>query len=256
MRLSRTRTPSRRATLSSMGVTVCATALVGALASPVVAAGDDNGVADLSAEDIAREARKAVKGLDSVHVEADVEARSVTSVKELDLSMDRDANCTGTVEQYAGSFELIRKGKKLWIQPDERWIDARLPGLTDRVKDRLRDGAYIATTVKSPQGAEIAPLCDLNAIEQRLGEQSQKAAEARLTKGSTTEVDRDPAIRISARTDTFEAEAFIATEGKPYPLKITGRSKAENATVAAEFSDFDKPVKAKAPPGNKTIGLR
>ncbi|MGW0736915.1 hypothetical protein [Streptomyces sp. NPDC002851] len=239
-----------------MGVTVCTTALVGALASPVVAAGDDNGVADLSAEEIAREARKAVKGLSSVHVEADVQARSVTSVRELDLSMDRDANCTGTVEQYAGSFELIRQGDKLWIQPDERWIDARLPGLTDRAKSRLRDGAYIATTVKSPQGAEIAPLCDLDGIERRLSQQSEKAAEARLTKGSTTKVEGKPVIQISARTDTVEAEAFIATEGKPYPLRITGRSKAENATIAAEFSDFDKSVKVKAPPADKTIGLR
>ena len=67
-------------------------------------------------------------------------------------------------------------------------------------------------------------------------------------KGKTTTVDGKPAITLTETDGDETYTTYVATEGKPYILKMVIKGGKEPGTV--KFSDFDKPVDAKAPTGD------
>lgn len=255
----------RKATFSALGVTLCTGALLGGLASPA-AAGDDNGVADKSPREIAEQAKDALLGLRSVHVEAEISGMAEPAPASFALSYDTQGNCTGTVtnQNGKGSMEILRQGDRVWIKPDAKWLDSQLPQLKGDAAAELVKGKYFETSTRDENGLKIAQLCDLDGFKKQITENSGEAQGATIEKGERTEVDDRPAIELSVqrssdegtmRRGTQDGTMYVATEGKPYPLKVEADDRAQGTEVEMTFSEFDRPVEVKAPPADQTVDI-
>ncbi|MEV0253498.1 hypothetical protein AB0H82_04380 [Streptomyces sp. NPDC050732] len=62
-------------------------------------------------------------------------------------------------------------------------------------------------------------------------------------------VDGTPALKLSGVDGKDEYTLYVATEGKPYLLKVVQKS-GGGKPEALTLSDFDKPVKAGPPTGD------
>ncbi|MDI3405462.1 hypothetical protein [Streptomyces cavernicola] len=246
----------RKATFSTFGVTLCVTALVGGFCGTATAR-DDNGIADKSPEEIGKASRDALLSVTSLHVEAEIKGLPEPTPASFELSYDTKDNCTGTVtnQNDKGSMEVVRKGDRVWIKPDEKWLASQMPELKGDEATELLKGKYFGTTVRDADGAEIAQLCDLNSFKQQITDQSGRSQDATVEKGERTEVDGRPAIRLNVTRDTQKGSTYVSTEGKPYPLKIEADESAKGVEIDMTFSEFDEPVDVQAPPDDQTVDI-
>lgn len=67
------------------------------------------------------------------------------------------------------------------------------------------------------------------------------------SRGSTTTVDGAQAITLHEKDGKDRYTLYVATEGKPYLLRIDSTAGADQGSVT--FSDFDEPVPAGKPAG-------
>ncbi|NBE54064.1 hypothetical protein [Streptomyces boluensis] len=247
---------TRKATFSTLGVTLCATALTVGLTSTAFAA-DDNGIADKSVDEISKASRAALDGVSSLHVEAEIKGMAEPAPAAFELSYDTKGNCTGTVtnQRNKGSMEVLRQGDRVWIKPDAKWLESEMPELKGDAAAELVKGKYFETSTKDANGAKIAELCDLNGFKQQIRDRAGEAQKATVTKGERTEVDGRPAIELKVKKGTQEGSSFVATEGKPYPLKVEADDSADGVEVEMTFSEFDKPVTVKTPPADQTVDI-
>ncbi|RFU87867.1 hypothetical protein DY218_04590 [Streptomyces triticagri] len=260
------RTPgTRRAPLVAAGATLCATALLGGTAG-LAYAGDagigpdtavtedragaenravaeDNGIADMSASEISAKAREAVRGARSLHIRMSMDgATEPDDARSVDLAVDRDGNCAGTVG-YAGSggnFEIIKQGEDIWLKPDSAWWRANFGA--EAAEDTAQfEGKHLQGSTADEELADVAEVCDLSeyvdAVDEGLGADS-------LKKGEEKTVSDTKAIELTGTDDGADVTVAVATDGKPYPVEVTrSGSEAEEATL-----DFDQPVPSNTPP--------
>jgi hypothetical protein len=67
------------------------------------------------------------------------------------------------------------------------------------------------------------------------------------SRGKTTAVEGAPAITLHEKDGKDRYTLYVATEGKPYLLRIDSTAGADQGSVF--FSDFDKPVPTQKPAG-------
>ncbi|MDI3385646.1 hypothetical protein QIS99_05355 [Streptomyces sp. B-S-A8] len=248
---------AKSGTFGTVGVTLCAAALCAAGLTGAAVAGDDNGIADKSPQEIGAAAREALLGVTSLHVEAEIDGMAEPAPASFELSYDTKDNCTGTVDDQnnKGSMEVIRIGDRVWIKPDAKWLSAQAPQLGGDAAAQLLKGKYLETSVRDADGAKIAQLCDLNSFKQQITEQSGKSQGATVEKGGRTEVDGRPAITLNVTNDQQRGRMYVSTEGEPYPLKVEADDPAKGVEIDMTFSEFDRPVTVKAPPADQTVNI-
>ncbi|MFM9369444.1 hypothetical protein [Streptomyces sp. Da 82-17] len=246
----------RKATFSTFGVTLCVTALVGGLCGTATAA-DDNGIADKSPQEIGTASRTALLSVTSLHVEAEIKGMAEPAPASFELSYDTKDNCTGTVtnQNDKGTMEVVRKGDRVWIRPDEKWLASQMPQLKGNDAAELLKGKFFGTTVRNADGAKIAQLCDLNSFKQQITDRSGKARNATVEKGGRTEVDGRPAVLLNITNNQQKGRTYVSTEGKPYPLKVEADDPTRGVEIAMTFSEFDKPVDVQAPSDDQTVDI-
>ena len=64
---------------------------------------------------------------------------------------------------------------------------------------------------------------------------------------ATTFPDGTPALTLHEKDGKDRYTLYVATEGKPYLLRVDSTAGADQGSVA--FSDFDEPVPAQKPAG-------
>ncbi|MFI2454276.1 hypothetical protein [Streptomyces sp. NPDC019539] len=183
-------------------------------------AGDD--IETLTARQIAEKAREALLGAQSVHITSKGDLREPGSPNELDLALDRSGNCAGTVSMGdEGSVEIIKRGATVWMKPDAAFWKNQVPGGGDTVKELVGDRYLRGTTDNG------------------------------LLKTKVEGVDAIPLSgNLAGRTITL----YVATEGKPYPVRLVVTS-AGAAKATVDFTDYDKPVPTATPPADDTVDL-
>ncbi|WP_157845352.1 hypothetical protein [Kitasatospora phosalacinea] len=209
---------------------------VTASAAAATGAGD-NGVAQLPADEVLRQAVQALKDAGSVRAAGSVTGEGARI--DMDLRMDASGDCTGTLGQAGtGSFQVVKAGQDLWVKPDrEFWQGHGGDAMAQLVGDR-----YLKTTADNPDFGEIASLCDLGALADSLG-----TGKTGLTKGTPTTVAGRPALTLTA--DSGSGTVYVATTGSPVPLKL------EKATGTVEFGDFGTPVPSATPGPDQSLDL-
>ncbi|GAA4874862.1 hypothetical protein [Kitasatospora terrestris] len=203
----------------------------------------ENGVAELSAQQLVGRSVQALKEGRSARA-----AGSLTSEGEqigLDLALDTGANCAGTMTLGPdGGFALVKIGNDLWIKPDAAfWATHGGSAVSDLVGDR-----YLRTTADDADFADVASLCDLDDLADSIGRNAVDVA-----KGPRTTLRGIPAVTVTGRNEGEPGTLYVATEGRPYPLRLEKATGPEVGGI--DFTDFGVPVPAAAPPPDRSVDL-
>ncbi|MDG4864308.1 hypothetical protein P8605_39815 [Streptomyces sp. T-3] len=165
----------------------------------------------------------------------------------MDLALDTRGNCAGTMAVPGqGSIELINDGKTLHMKLDEKFIrsqvgkgqpEAEVDAAVDMMADR-----WVKTDATSGQAKDMAAFCDLDALLKEF-----TGANSVARKGKPATIGGKEAITLHENDGDDRYKIYVATEGKPYLLRVTNEAPGQESI---DFLDFDKPVDTTAPTGD------
>ncbi|MCX2185120.1 hypothetical protein KV205_32110 [Streptomyces sp. SKN60] len=162
------------------------------------------------------------------------------------VSTDLQGRCAGTMTiDTTGTAELIRPDDKaVYLRYDEAFLKEQSKGESPEVQAAVlkqMKGRWLKTDAKDPDTKDMVELCDLKAL---LADFEQDTAGT--VQGEETMVGGKKALTLTQTYKGGEKDTFyVATEGKPYLLKIVTTGGKEPGTIA--LSGYDKPVTATAP---------
>ncbi|MER8045330.1 hypothetical protein [Streptomyces sp. NPDC094032] len=256
--------PLRRATLTAA---LCAAVALGATAcgpfsgssggtkdgadsakstAPAKPAGPFEG---LSGPQIVDKAIGATKTADSLTL--DVALKTTDGPIKAKLATDVRGHCAGTMALGAtGTAELIKPdATSVYMRFDEAFLKEQAKGESAAVQAEVMKqlkGRWMKSDAKDPDAKDSLALCDLKSL---LSDFEQGANTA--VKGKETTVDGEKALMLTQASASERTTVYVATEGKPYLLKIVSAGGKEPGTIS--FRDYDKPVEAKAPPKKDVV---
>ncbi|MFE3633012.1 hypothetical protein [Streptomyces cellostaticus] len=240
----------RRTALAALCLAAAATAgITGCLPGQDKAGSEPKGpFAGLSGGEIADRALKATTGAASLRMKGDVADDESKGTIGLDMALDKKGECAGTMSMGGqGKADLIKTGSTVYMKYDEAFLRAQSEGEskadTDAAVDMLA-GKWTKMAVKGQDAKDIAGFCDLDSVLAGADDVSSDA-----TRGKTTTVDGTPAIVLHEKDGKDRYTLYVATEGKPYLLRVDSAAGAKEP-VHLSFSDYDKPVAARKPAGN------
>ncbi|MFK0255053.1 hypothetical protein [Streptomyces sp. NPDC090445] len=209
-----------------------------------------NGIEDESARVIVDRARAELAGARSVHMVAQVQ--DAAGATTLDLRLDVNGNCAGRVglPKGGGSAEMVKRGQDIWLKPDTAFLTSQVPGPAGKDAAALINDRWIHGSAENVLLRGLTQVCDLSEFQRKYA--AQPASE-NLTKGGTATVDGAPAITVTGRDGADTATYYVATEGKPYLLRVEGVESGQRGR--ADFSDYNEPVPAKTPPPQESVDL-
>lgn len=231
--MTATRRPTTRTPLAAAAVTA-----VAALALAGCSGGSD--FADSSAEDIITAASDDMQSLESVHIDADIttEGQQIT----LDISLDTDGACTGTVGLGGGTAEIVSVEGQSWFKADEALYEALVGEQASQIT------AVVGDNWVADEEGQFGSFCDLDSLLEDIGDPEQGNAE----KDGTEEVDGEEAVRLVSEDEGDTTTAFVAVDEPHYILRV--EVEGENAGEAT-FSEFDETVEAEAPAEDEIVEL-
>ncbi|MFD9502292.1 hypothetical protein [Streptomyces sp. NPDC060035] len=230
----------------------CAAAVVLTVTSGTVAGADDD-IESLPAQEIADRSRDALLDTESLHIRSEGDRGEGHSPMTVDLTLDRDGNCAGGIGlgNDEGKVEIIKRGDVVWLKPDsDFWKNqVRVVGTTF---EAILAGRYMKGEASDSRLRTVVEVCDLGTFRKLLSDNAD-AAGGTLTKGTGTTVDGVRAVPVTRTGNGQELTWYVATEGKPYPVRITVQGRGADAAV--DFSGFDKPVPTATPPADETVDV-
>ncbi|MFC9676018.1 hypothetical protein [Streptomyces sp. NPDC056949] len=242
----------RRSTLAAFCLTAVTTALSLTACGPGGAAGAGDKpkapFADLSGPQITNKAMKATRGATSLTIKGDAADGDGGQIA-LDVALDKKGECAGSMGMNGqGKVDLIKTGPTVYLKSDEAFLRAQSKGESKADTDavvKMLAGRWMKSKADSPDAKDMADFCDLDSMLAEF-----KSNDTLARKGRATTVDGTPAFTVTETDGKDEFTLYVATEGKPYVLKLVTKSAKEPASLT--FSDYDKPVEA-APPADKDI---
>lgn len=240
-------------------VTACCAALLacagcssGTRIGPSIPAGTPNAEAAKDAATIYTDSVAAMRTATSVHLKGPVAG----------IFFDADlgkGNFSGTANQGGRVFDIVyiadpagdpAKARIFLRASTAVWTVASSPAIGRCVGGAwlTMDPATAGVGATAPQGAEqltsdAGQLGDLTAFATALG-----TSPGTLTKGATGTVD---GVSVIAVTSDNGASAFVATEGPPYLLRLSGISSGQAETL--EFSNWNRGASFTAPAGARPL---
>ncbi|MFE7837875.1 hypothetical protein ACFU53_18065 [Streptomyces sp. NPDC057474] len=239
----------RRTALAALCIATAATfSLTGCLP------GEDNAdgpFAGLTGGEIADKAVKTTSDADSLRMKGEVQDKSDGGTVQMDMAMNKKGDCAGTLSMNGeGEAELIKVGDTIYMKYDEAFLRAQSKDSSKEEADMVVDmlaGKWTKTSATAEDSKDMASFCDLDTVLADFEDVNSDA-----TRGKTSEVDGTPAILLDEKDGKDRYTLYVATEGKPYLLRVVSKSANEPGDLV--FTDYDKPVPAEAPKG-KVIDL-
>ncbi|MEW1693127.1 hypothetical protein ACIQOF_26395 [Streptomyces sp. NPDC091265] len=216
-----------------------------------VARADD--IDRLTAQQIADRSRDALLGAHSMHLRTNGDLGRGSTPMSLDLTLDRDGNCNGSVDlgRSQGSVQIIKRGDDVWLKPDADFWKNQVPDggsafaaiLGDRFMRGSADDARLRALTKG---------CDLNTFQKLVSDNADNDT-GTLNKAAKTSLGRASVVPLTRVRDATTVTLYVAATGKPYPLRLTVRG--NGADAAADFSAFGKPVPTTTPAPDDTFDI-
>ncbi|MGV9913470.1 hypothetical protein [Streptomyces tendae] len=227
----------------------------GSTAAPAEASASasDEPFAGLTGEEISEQARTATTGARSIHFTGSVPDEESGGSLNLDVALDRKGGCAGTMGvDDQGQMELIRTGDTLYLKLDKqflRTLDKGEPQADNEALAILLAGRWTSMPADGPDAKAMTSFCDLDKLLDDGGEggESGDGTRSELTRGKVTTVDGTPAITLHETTGSHRTTLYVATEGKPFLLRVESGFEQESHTLT--LTGFDEPVPTKAPSG-------
>jgi hypothetical protein len=212
--------------------------------------------AGLTPEEITDRALTATTGAASLRMKGDIPDDESKGTIQMDMALNKKEECAGTLGMNGqGKADLIKTGDTVYMKYDEAFLRAQSEGESKAEADAavaMLAGKWTKMSAKGADAKDIAGFCDLDAVlgdaEDVNADASPGGEGATITRGATTKVDGAPALVLHAKEGKDRYTLYVATEGKPYLLRMDSESADDPGTVT--FSDFDEPVPAQAPTGN------
>jgi hypothetical protein len=212
---------------------------------------------DTRPDEISSEAVDGVGNASSVRVRMEQTGPEAT---DIDLTMDRDGRCAGRITSADGTADIIKIGKTLWLKPDDRFWRTQLGDGAEL--PRAFENRYLRGGTEHEQLRDMAALCDLDGIHRALAEEVGKGpfvwAEPVTLEGERAETvsGRAGSVVISTAGDGRTAGPGTSQPGtsESGPVRFVQRNTDRN-TVTTTFTDWNRPVTAKAPAPGAGIDL-
>ncbi|NNN37079.1 hypothetical protein HLK59_43400 [Streptomyces sp. S3(2020)] len=202
--------------------------------------------AGLTGGEIADRAVEATTGASSLRMKGDVPDDGSGGTIEIDMALNKQGECAGTMSVGGqGKADLIKVGDTVYMKYDEAFLRAQSKGEKKSDVDAavaLLAGKWTKMSAKGEDAKDIAGFCDLDTV---LGDADDVDSDA--LRGKTTTVDGTPAIVLQERDGKERYTLYVATEGKPYLLRVDSASASDPGTLT--FSEYDEPVPARKPAG-------
>ncbi|MBC9716756.1 hypothetical protein H9Y04_29905 [Streptomyces sp. TRM66268-LWL] len=202
--------------------------------------------ADASGPEIADRAIEATAAAKSLRVKGTVPDADLGTIT-LDMAMDTQGVCAGSMSVGGqGKADIVNDGKTVYMKYDEAFLRAQGKGEPKADVDAAVDmlgNRWVKTSATGEGAEDLAAFCDL---DQLLGE--FKSGDSAARKGKVTTVDGQEAITLTENDGGERYTIYVATKGKPYLLKLTSDAAKDGENLT--FTDYDKPVDAKAPSGD------
>ncbi|MDF1605305.1 hypothetical protein [Nocardioides sp. YIM 152315] len=196
-----------------------------------------------SADKIVEQAKKDMDGLKAVRV-----AGSVTTDGqeiELDMQLNTDADCTGTIGFGGGTTELLGTGGSVWMKPDETFWKAFAGDSADQVITVVGDKWVVV-----PAGEDgFAELCDLDDLLDELISDD----DTDYTKAGDDEIDGERVLAVESKDEDGSSTGYVVVDEPHYLVKVEKTEGDEPGSVA--FSEFDEEFSVEAPAGDEVIDL-
>ncbi|SDL04454.1 hypothetical protein [Streptomyces indicus] len=202
--------------------------------------------ADATGPEIADKAVEATTSATSLRVKGTVPDPDL-GVLTLDMAMDTKGVCAGSLSvKGQGKAEIINDGRTVHMKYDEAFLRAQSKGEPQAEVDAavgMLGDRWVKTSATGEGAEDLDAFCDL---DQLLAE--FKGGESAARKGGLTTVDGQEAITLTENDGGERYTIHVATQGEPYLLRIASDGGKEPVDLG--FSDYDKPVDAKAPEGD------
>ncbi|WP_051740659.1 hypothetical protein [Kitasatospora sp. MBT66] len=202
----------------------------------------------LTAEEIQKQAKDALAGATSVKVVGTVN-KDADQVS-VDLAVDTKGQCKGTLSlPGTGKFELLGDGKQVYLKPDAAFLNSATEGKNPQAVELLK-GRWIGGAQDDPDMKELTTACNLKELTKTFGAGDDSKA-TNITKGSAGTVNGAKTFSVKSQNSSGgEVTLHVATEGKPYPLRI---EKSGKGGGQMDFTDIDKALTVQAPPADQVI---
>ncbi|QJS08851.1 hypothetical protein HKX69_04360 [Streptomyces argyrophyllae] len=198
-----------------------------------------------SADQVAAKAVTATRNAASLRMAGKVAADGQPLT--VDFHVDTQKNCKGRMAMERGSADVIHAGQATYIKGDkEFWAGAAKGSAGGRKEVQALSGRWVKVPADD---ARTTGLCDKQGFLADMD--SDKSERKGMTKGDVTTVNGHEAIALKKKKGGETITMYVATEGKPYILKLQQSGGENPGTVV--FSDYEKPVRAAAPPAGQVI---
>lgn len=207
---------------------------------------------DQDPETLISDVQESTRALSSMRVQGTVsEAGEET---KLNLALNTDGNCEGTVGVKDGTAQLISVDGVDYLKGDEAFWKASSGGdeaTAEQIITLLGD-RWAKVPADDGGGSSFGEVCDLD----NFLEDFTSGSGGDYTLGETTEVDGIPAVEL-IEDDSITGEkttALVGTEdGQHYILSLSSVGGDSDGEIT--FSEFDEPVQAKAPDPSDVLDL-
>lgn len=222
------------------------TGVSGSSAAPGKSAAKKDPFAGLTGGEIADRATKATTGASSLRMKGDIPDDESGGTISLDVALNKKGECAGTIGMGGkGRAELIKTGDLVYMKFDEALLREQSKGEAKADTDAavaMLAGKWTKTKATGSDAKEFGDFCNLSTVLDGAEDTDSDAG-----RGKTTTVDGTPAITLHEKDGKDRYTLYVATEGKPYLLRVDSTTGADRGSVT--FSDFDKPVPTHKPAG-------
>jgi hypothetical protein len=196
-----------------------------------------NGTADLSAEEILAKAQAALAEAGSFQAKGDMtfEGDDIT----IDMVVNGD-DSKSTIVASGQTIEAVSVGDQVYLKLPEMFltiIAASNPAAATLAKDK-----FLKLPADDPRFESFSGF--LNLKDELIGAET---APTGATKGEAKTINGTPAIGVKVPEGTL----YVATEGKPYPLRL----ESADGSGGVDFSNFGSAAAVEAPPADQVLDI-
>lgn len=204
-----------------------------------------NGVADKSAAEIVRLARRAFQDATSVQVKGNGSDDGVLYAVDVRIKGGKSGNGgKGKVTISHNSLELLRIGEAAYVKGEaDFWTDV----VGDPAAGELLKGKYLKASSSDPRLEGILVFTDAELFAKTVLE-----ADGTLTKGERRTIRGAEAIGVDRKSGEESTTLYVATTGQPYPLQLQSTASAADHAIL-DFVYFDSPPNLTPPPADLVV---